>query len=353
MSFKNQNNIYCRWKLQETQVWVCKSSPPNTACVCWEWPLLSHSGKVASCGVLKRLERLKFLLSGPSEKVPPASPVDHRQEERQPGSSHAGCTIQSPVEFPKQISARSPPSIVLEWIGLGWRHFQNFLVIPARAGAESRWISEGRQEGLNFPSDSRQESHRHGLAWSIVNCSLSLEGARQLLRLKEREKSSFLSMVLLGEFSFELLSWAGSSDMSPDVSGLCTWVRQAPWAARQKSLWGHCSGCTPTGHRSCVFAVCLPQLLVVSQGSGEKTTLSQSYSWLTLWAPLAQDVSGTARLLWAIIEPGSFSARLNTDNTAHRERAWGMNSKYEASEFFFNLVSFLLICVLYPSPSAI
>lgn len=43
-------------------------------------------------------------------------------------------------------------------------------------------------------------------AWSIVNCSLSLEKARQLLRLKEREKLLFLSIVLFIKLSSELLS---------------------------------------------------------------------------------------------------------------------------------------------------
>lgn len=52
-----------------------------------------------------------------------------------------------------------------------------------------------------------------------------------------------------------------------------------------------------------------------------------------------------------------YCAWLLLSTTQHRQystqRAWGMNSKYEALDFFFNLVSFSLICVLYPSPSAI
>lgn len=51
--------------------------------------------------------------------------------------------------------------------------------------------------------------------------------------------------------------------------------------------------------------------------------------------------------------PSYYCAWLSLSMTRGRQystpRAWGMNSKYEALDFF-NLVSFPLICVLYPRP---
>lgn len=90
---------------------------------------------------------------------------------------------------------------------------------------------------------------------------------------------------------------------------------------------------------------------MVSQESGEKTTSSEFHSQLAVSALLAQDGFGASRLLWAIIVPDSFTARLDADKTA--QRPWGMNSKYEALEFFLILsvfpwfVSFILAPLLY------
>lgn len=57
---------------------------------------------------------------------------------------------------------------------------------------------------------------------------------------------------------------------------------------------------------------------------------------------------GAAGLLPAIIVPGSLSAGLNADNRAQRER--GGRTVNTRPWSFKNLVSFPLICVLYPSP---
>lgn len=93
---------------------------------------------------------------------------------------------------------------------------------------------------------------------------------------------------------------------------------------------------------------CPPQLLAASQGRRRQDSSIRAPSAPAQPAPLAgagPGPPGCSRLL---------SRRLSPSRTRRRQystpRVWGMNSKYGALDFFFNLVSFPLICVLYPSP---
>lgn len=119
-------------------------------------PLLHHSGKVGSCGVLSSLERQKFLLSGPCREsatcLSRGPQTGGKTAWQFPRWLHNTITCWDPQTNQCQVSTLN--SSGMNWFGVeALLKLPGNWVIPARARAESHWISEWLKEGLSFPSD--------------------------------------------------------------------------------------------------------------------------------------------------------------------------------------------------------
>lgn len=140
--------------------------------------------------------------------------------------------------------------------------------------------------------------------------------------------------------------------MSPDFSGLCTRVRQAPLGCIAHTFAG-----IPAGS---LFRIAQQATL----------TMSLQYAFCNYWwshreggkdnsiripfSASSVSTTGTGWFWGCEAALSYYCAWLLLSTTQGRQystqRAWGMNSKYGALGFFFNLVSFSLICVLILAP---
>lgn len=84
--------------------------PATRTPVCCAWLLPHSDSRVSSCNGLSSLGGRIYLLSGSSRKgLPALLQMDRRKGRAE--HSHAGCTVESPIELPEQANGRASPSI--------------------------------------------------------------------------------------------------------------------------------------------------------------------------------------------------------------------------------------------------
>lgn len=120
-----------------------------------------------------------------------------------------------------------------------------------------------------------------------------------------------------------------------------TYLRRAPrWATSQDTL-----------QQGTLTHLCRVPSIIIS-GLAGKEEKKKDNSIRIPFSTSAVSPIGGGWLQGCKAAPSYYCAWLSLSMTQRRQystpRAWGMNSKYEALDFF-NLVSFPLICVLYPS----
>lgn len=135
---------------------------------------------------------------------------------------------------------------------------------------------------------------------------------------------------------------------------MCICQAGPPWTTTvAQTFAGTPAGSLPRTHsnRQPLLHVCrVPSIIIGGLTGKEKKDNS-------IRIPFSSSTASTIGRGWlrgCKAAPSYYCAWLSLSRTRRRQystpRAWGMNSKYEALDFFFNLVSFPLICVLYPSP---